>query len=80
MLGQRVENTREIPLSNPIEDFIDSKEAARWFRIHPKTLQRMARRGDVPAHRIGTLWRYRLSELDARFRIPISSECHSCRN
>ena len=50
------------------EPTLTSEEAARLLNIHPKTLQRMARRGQVPAHRIGDLWRFRASELDAWFR------------
>ena len=50
------------------EPALTSEEAARLLNIHPKTLQRMARKGQVPAHRIGDLWRFRASELDAWFR------------
>jgi len=31
-------------------------------QIHPKTLQKLARQGRVPAYRIGDLWRFRASE------------------
>jgi excisionase family DNA binding protein len=34
------------------------------LRIHPKTLQRMARNGKIVAIQIGKLWRYRASELN----------------
>ena len=33
--------------------------------MHVKTLQRMARNGQVPAHRFGKPWFFRASELDA---------------
>lgn len=33
--------------------------------MHPKTLQRMARKGKLPAHKIGRFWYFRASELDA---------------
>ena len=52
----------------PFEPVLTSEEAARLLNIHPKTLQRMARKGQVPARRIGDLWRFRASELDAWFR------------
>jgi excisionase family DNA binding protein len=32
--------------------------------IHTKTLQRMARSGSVPSHRIGRGWFFRASELN----------------
>lgn len=54
--------------SSQFERALTSEEAARLLNIHPKTLQRMARKGQVPAHRIGDLWRFRASELDAWFR------------
>jgi len=47
------------------EPLLDSDEAAALLKIHPKTLQRMARRGEIPAIQIGKLWRFRASELDA---------------
>jgi excisionase family DNA binding protein len=47
------------------ERLLDDEQAAALLGIHPKTLQRLARTGHVPAHRIGRFWRYRASELDA---------------
>jgi excisionase family DNA binding protein len=55
------------------EPMLDSKSAAGLLKIHPKTLQRMARRGQIPAHRIGDLWRFRASELDEWLRGGICS-------
>jgi excisionase family DNA binding protein len=46
------------------EPLLDSEEAADLLKIHPKTLQRMARRGEVVGIRIGKLWRFRASELN----------------
>jgi excisionase family DNA binding protein len=46
------------------EPLLDSEEAAALLKIHPKTLQRMARRGEVIGIRIGKLWRFRASELN----------------
>jgi len=40
------------------------KEPATLLSIHPKTLQKMARAGTIPAYRIGDLWRFRASTLD----------------
>jgi excisionase family DNA binding protein len=47
------------------EPLLDSEEAAELLRIHPKTLQRMARNQEVPGIQIGKLWRFRMSELNA---------------
>jgi excisionase family DNA binding protein len=59
---------------------VNSRQAAELLGIHAKTLQAMARRGEVPAHRIGDLWKYRESELDSWLRSRVSSVSHSCRN
>lgn len=52
---------REAPT---FERLLDSDEAARLLRIHPKTLQRMARNGEIRGVQIGKLWRFRASQLN----------------
>jgi excisionase family DNA binding protein len=47
------------------ELLLDSTEAAALLRIHPKTLQRMARNGDIAGIQIGKLWRFRASVLNS---------------
>jgi len=56
------------------EPLMNSEEAAEFLKIHPKTLQRMARMGRVPAKRIGDLWRFRASELDRWVSGEVNSE------
>jgi excisionase family DNA binding protein len=46
------------------EPLLDSEDAARLLRIHPKTLQRLARNGEIQAVKIGKLWRFRASMLN----------------
>jgi excisionase family DNA binding protein len=46
------------------EPLLDSGQAAAILLLHPKTLQRMARRGDIRALQIGKVWRFRASVLD----------------
>jgi len=50
------------------EPLLDVSEAAGLLRIHPKTLQRLARIGQVPAYRVGKFWRYRASDLEMWLR------------
>jgi len=57
------------PISVPaqqaaFEPLLDSEDAAKLLRIHPKTLQKLARRGEIQAVRIGKLWRFRASILN----------------
>ena len=47
------------------ERLLDSLEAAALLRIHPKTLQRMARNGEIAGIQIGRLWRFRASVLNS---------------
>ncbi len=46
------------------EPLLDSDEAAALLKIHPKTLQRMARNGQIAGVQIGKLWRFRASQLN----------------
>lgn len=50
--------------TQPFERLLDSEEAAGLLKIHPKTLQRMARQGEITAIHIGKLWRFRASVLN----------------
>jgi excisionase family DNA binding protein len=55
------------PVTQPVphfERFLDSHQAADLLQIHPKTLQRLARKGEIRGMRIGKLWRFRTSDLD----------------
>ncbi|MGC2173383.1 MAG: helix-turn-helix domain-containing protein [Candidatus Sulfotelmatobacter sp.] len=53
------------------ERFLNSREAAALLQIHPKTLQRLARKGEIRAMRIGRLWRFRASDLDASVHLRV---------
>ena len=46
------------------EQLLTLKEAANLLGIHWKTLEIQARRGEVPATKIGNRWRFRTSVLD----------------
>ncbi len=51
--------------SDEFEPLLDSSEAASLLRIHPKTLQKMARNGEIAGIQIGRLWRFRASILNS---------------
>jgi excisionase family DNA binding protein len=46
------------------EPLLDSEHAAALLAIHPKTLQKMARRGEIHGKHVGKLWRFRASDLN----------------
>jgi len=56
---------KHIDASAHFEPLLDSAEAASLLRIHPKTLQRMARNGEIAGAQIGRLWRFRASVLNS---------------
>jgi excisionase family DNA binding protein len=48
------------------EPLLNDAEAGRFLGgLHPKSVQRLARLGKLPAYRVGKYWRYRASELSA---------------
>ena len=53
--------------------FLTTEEGACYLRIHPRTLSRMARAGEIPGLQIGRQWRFRRSDLDAWVDSKISS-------
>jgi excisionase family DNA binding protein len=58
---------RKMPVSShnaAFEPLLDSSEAAALLKIHPKTLQKLARNGEIAAIQIGKLWRFRVSALN----------------
>ncbi|HLG94823.1 MAG TPA: helix-turn-helix domain-containing protein [Bryobacteraceae bacterium] len=63
--------TLDLPQFEPL---LDTQKAAALLGIHPKTLQKLARSGAVPSHRIGDLWRFRASELDTWLRTGLNSK------
>jgi excisionase family DNA binding protein len=59
---------RKVPVAvhdAAFEPLLDSSEAAALLKIHPKTLQKLARNGEIAAIQIGKLWRFRASALNA---------------
>lgn len=48
------------------EPLLNDEQTAKLLGdMHPKTLQRIARAGQIPAHKIGRFWYFRASELNA---------------
>jgi excisionase family DNA binding protein len=59
------------------EPLINDAEAAAFLGgLHAKTVQRMARRGELPSYRVGKYWRYRASELAAWLVLQSSGQIH----
>jgi len=58
------------------EPLLDAQGAARLLRLHPVTVREMAGRGEIPAMRIGRVWRFRASSLDAWIDSQLKLERH----
>jgi excisionase family DNA binding protein len=63
----------------PFGSIWNSYEAAQYLRIHPRTLTRMARRGEIPSIQIGRLWRFRRIDLDEWLTRKVSLASYPCR-
>ncbi len=55
------------------ERLLDSHEAAALLKVHPRTLQRLAQRGEIAGIQVGKLWRFRASSIDAWIQQRLAS-------
>lgn len=55
------------------ERLLDSDEAAEIMNVHPKTLQKLARKGIVRGVHIGKLWRFRASTIEEWIQRQLAS-------
>jgi len=55
------------------ERLLDSDEAASIMKCHPKTLQRLARKGVVRGVHVGKLWRFRASVIEEWIQRQLAS-------
>ena len=51
--------------THPFEPLLDDVQVATLLKVHPKTVQKMARNGELPAIRVGRYWRFLASALNS---------------
>ena len=72
------------PLRIEPEPYVSSEEAAGFLKLNPRTVQRLAREGTIPAHPFGErsrkTWRFLLSELDEWMKAKVNSSRRPCRS
>jgi excisionase family DNA binding protein len=51
--------------THPFEPLLDDVQVAALLKVHPKTVQKMARNGELPAIRVGRYWRFLASALSS---------------
>jgi excisionase family DNA binding protein len=71
----RFENGQRPSVERPLT----CEEAAAFVRVHPKTVKRMARRGDLPGYFRFRRWFFYASELDCWMRGELHSSHRPCR-
>jgi len=59
-----------------VERPLTCEEAAAFVRVHPRTVKRMARAGNVPGHFRFGRWYFYASELDCWMRMELHSARH----
>ena len=70
----------EFKSGEAFEPLLNSDEGASLLGgIHTKTLQRMARRGEIPGYQIAHRWYFRASELDAWLKTKLNTDSQSVR-
>jgi excisionase family DNA binding protein len=47
------------------DPLITAEQAAELLKLHSKTVKRLAQAGELPGMKIGRVWRFRESSLDA---------------
>jgi len=50
--------------TDEFEPLLDREEVAALLKVHPKTLQKLARKRVVEGIQVGKLWRFRASALN----------------
>ena len=51
-----------------------SEEMAEYLRLHPYTIRRLARDGQIPAFRVGGQWRFRKDEIDSWSKTSVNKK------
>jgi excisionase family DNA binding protein len=72
------------PAQAAFEYFVDADEIALMLKLDPRTVQKMAREGVIPAYPFGEgvrkTWRFLPSEVHEWMRTRVDSEGHPCRS
>jgi len=64
----QIQDDNQIKRADIFEPLLDSQQAAKLMHVHPETVKRWARRGEIPSLKFGKVWRFRASGLEAYIR------------
>jgi excisionase family DNA binding protein len=62
-----------------MEQLLTSEQVGEILGLHPKVIERYAKRGEIPAFKLGKFWRYRASALDSWVTARLESNRQACR-
>jgi len=54
-----------------------AEEIAKYLRVHPYTVKRLARAGKIPGFKVGDQWRFDVQELEEWKRKQRSARLHT---
>ena len=66
-------------MKHEFEPLIDTGELGGLLGLHPKTVQQMARAGEIPSIRVGKFWRFRKSAIDQWLESRVNCARYACR-
>jgi excisionase family DNA binding protein len=66
-------------MTNQLEPLLTSEDVGKVLGIHPKVVERMAKRKELPGLKVGRFWRYRASALDGWIDSRLQSDRQPCR-
>ena len=61
-------------MSTETEKWSSLEEIAEHIQVHKDTIRLWIKKGEIPAHRIGRLWRFKISEVDEWVRSGKSAD------
>jgi excisionase family DNA binding protein len=66
MRRRREAGDKQMPgeLRNTLPRVMTVKELSAYLRVHPSTIYKLLRRGELPGFRIGTDWRFNAEVID----------------
>jgi len=69
--------------ANVIEPLLSSNEVGQILGIHPKVVERMVKRGELPGFKVAKFYRYSAPAIrawiDARSQFAVKSNRQACR-
>jgi excisionase family DNA binding protein len=63
-----MKSKRHMETDSNTEQWVSVEQIAQHLNVKPDTVYKWLERKDMPAHKVGRLWRFKLSEIDTWVR------------